>query len=542
MFCVNCGKEIPDGSKFCKHCGYKQPDIQKQNQNTAEPEQVKMKKGFNKKLLLIPCFLLMLCGLFAMYSFVISPMLDDKTASIDNSQSEKEDKESILKLQSELENQDKSNYSEYDISLINSYKEDIQKALDNNDIEKANTILENWKNFIKSINGSDKVSFAIEQVDVSEYPKVKVYARIEDALTGETEYNLSKGGFYIYESLDGNSFERKDILNAAQLNLSETLNISMVADTSGSMDGLPIIDAKNVMCNFLKSVQVNAGDKISLISFDDEVQVQTTFNNNIQSTQNIINNLSTDGSTALYDALYVAINQTASQDGAKCIIAFTDGADNVSRCTPDIISELASRYNIPIFIIGIGDTVDVSELTSIANQTGGYYTNVHNINDMSSIYDSIFKDQKELYLIEYTTSDKADEKTFRNLNIGYSDKSLSTKCDYKYQPSIYMEANVSMAQMFVNDFIIYDSDKRYLTTADLDRLTPEQLRLARNEIYARKGRMFYSDDLQNYFNSKSWYQPSIEPDDFKDNIMFNSFERANAYFIADYERLKGYIK
>ena len=21
MFCVNCGKQIPDGSKFCPHCG-----------------------------------------------------------------------------------------------------------------------------------------------------------------------------------------------------------------------------------------------------------------------------------------------------------------------------------------------------------------------------------------------------------------------------------------------------------------------------------------------------------------------------------------
>lgn len=72
--------------------------------------------------------------------------------------------------------------------------------------------------------------------------------------------------------------------------------------------------------------------------------------------------------------------------------------------------------------------------------------------------------------------------------MGYSDDSLSTKCDYKYQLSIYMEANVSMAQMFVNDFIIYDSDKRYLTTADLDRLTQEQLRLVRNEIYVHKGR------------------------------------------------------
>ena len=46
----------------------------------------------------------------------------------------------------------------------------------------------------------------------------------------------------------------------------------------------------------------------------------------------------------------MAVNQTAMQSGAKCIIAFTDGMDNVSKCDPSIVTELAIRYRIPISV------------------------------------------------------------------------------------------------------------------------------------------------------------------------------------------------
>lgn len=57
-----------------------------------------------------------------------------------------------------------------------------------------------------------------------------------------------------------------------------------------------------------------------------------------------------------------------------------------------------------------------------------------------------------------------------------------------------------------NGFIFPDSDIRKLTSADLTYLTKEQLKIARNEIYARHGHMFQTKDMQAYFSKQSWYR------------------------------------
>ncbi|NMO21662.1 YARHG domain-containing protein [Pyxidicoccus fallax] len=41
----------------------------------------------------------------------------------------------------------------------------------------------------------------------------------------------------------------------------------------------------------------------------------------------------------------------------------------------------------------------------------------------------------------------------------------------------------------------------------LSLLTPAQLRLLRNAVYARHGRVFQAKDLQDFFSQESWYQP-----------------------------------
>lgn len=71
----------------------------------------------------------------------------------------------------------------------------------------------------------------------------------------------------------------------------------------------------------------------------------------------------------------------------------------------------------------------------------------------------------------------------------------------------------------LGDYILPESDQRLLTEEDLANLTQEQLRYARNEIYARHGRKFTSLDLSCYFESKSWYVPSVEADDFSDECL-----------------------
>ncbi|MCQ6282894.1 YARHG domain-containing protein [Bacillus sp. EB600] len=93
--------------------------------------------------------------------------------------------------------------------------------------------------------------------------------------------------------------------------------------------------------------------------------------------------------------------------------------------------------------------------------------------------------------------------------------------------------NSSDRNLSSSDYILPDSDKRVLSEEDIAILTKGQLRLARNEIYARHGYVFKSADLQKYFSSKSWYNadPSY-------NSSLNEVEKENVKLLmARGERL-----
>jgi hypothetical protein len=85
------------------------------------------------------------------------------------------------------------------------------------------------------------------------------------------------------------------------------------------------------------------------------------------------------------------------------------------------------------------------------------------------------------------------------------------------------------------DYLLPDSDSRYLTEADLAGLTHEQLCFARNEIFARHGRIFKTPEIAAYFNSKPWYKGTIAPDKFDEHVL-NKYESANVGLIRDYEK------
>lgn len=84
-----------------------------------------------------------------------------------------------------------------------------------------------------------------------------------------------------------------------------------------------------------------------------------------------------------------------------------------------------------------------------------------------------------------------------------------------------------------SEYIFPDSDSRLLTPSDMAGLSAEELRIAKNEIYARHGRMFTSEDLKAYFESKSWYQGYVAAEQFNENV-FNQIEKDNIVFIQKY--------
>ena len=107
--------------------------------------------------------------------------------------------------------------------------------------------------------------------------------------------------------------------------------------------------------------------------------------------------------------------------------------------------------------------------------------------------------------------------------------------DFLGDPIDIMNPPTTTANNYSNDEYIFPySNSQYLTESDLWSMSSEELRIARNEIYARHGRMFKDKALQNYFDSKSWYIPSVRPEDFNEQWL-NEYEKANAKLIKSFE-------
>ena len=99
---------------------------------------------------------------------------------------------------------------------------------------------------------------------------------------------------------------------------------------------------------------------------------------------------------------------------------------------------------------------------------------------------------------------------------------------------INCDFNIAFASS-TNSYIFYDSDSRYLSKDELYGLSAWQLRIARNEIYARHGRLFNDKSLQQYFNSCSWYNGYISPSKFNENVL-NKYENYNIKLIKSVEK------
>lgn len=77
-----------------------------------------------------------------------------------------------------------------------------------------------------------------------------------------------------------------------------------------------------------------------------------------------------------------------------------------------------------------------------------------------------------------------------------------------------------------------------VTDIDLAGKSAFELDIIRNSIFARHGRQFVNQELQNYFNNQPWYRPIYSPKTFPNNLLSN-LERKNAAYILQYQNQNG---
>ena len=76
------------------------------------------------------------------------------------------------------------------------------------------------------------------------------------------------------------------------------------------------------------------------------------------------------------------------------------------------------------------------------------------------------------------------------------------------------------------DQLFPQTAERYFTAEDFADCPEDILVLAKNEIYARHGRMFLNREIYKYFLTRMWYEPTYAPEEFDESCL-NEYEKAN---------------
>lgn len=215
----------------------------------------------------------------------------------------------------------------------------------------------------------------------------------------------------------------------------EGINIVLALDISGSMlaqDLEPnrLEAAKSVAGQFVSS---RPNDNIGLVVFAGESYTQCPLTTDHAVLLNMINGvqmgLVNDG-TAIGSGLATAVNRLKEiEEGSKVVILLTDGTNNSGTIAPVTAAEIASKFGIRVYTIGVGTIgqakypiqtymgieyvmmpveIDEEILTKIAETTGGEYFRATDNDSLRSIYEQI--DQLEKVKLRVESFTQKEEK------------------------------------------------------------------------------------------------------------------------------------
>lgn len=173
-------------------------------------------------------------------------------------------------------------------------------------------------------------------------------------------------------------------------------NVFLVADTSGSMEGVKMDRAREALISFVNQIK-GTRDRVGLVEFGSGIKsyVPLTAMDDVNKAQllNRLQAMESGGGTALIDAAYEAATEMIKANDTEAInaiVVMTDGQENESsRGLGDLQDLIASTPHPPIiFTIGFGEDADENVLSVMASIGGGQFRRADET-DIQELYKTI---------------------------------------------------------------------------------------------------------------------------------------------------------
>jgi Ca-activated chloride channel homolog len=130
------------------------------------------------------------------------------------------------------------------------------------------------------------------------------------------------------------------------------LSIVILLDTSGSMSGTKLDNAKRSLSRFLD--RLNSGDEAMLITFDSRPHVVQDFTPDLDRIRRAIRRMQGNGSTALYDAILTGLKESAKGHNRRhVLLLLSDGINTYGNAELQGTITQLRRSATELFAIGL---------------------------------------------------------------------------------------------------------------------------------------------------------------------------------------------
>lgn len=196
----------------------------------------------------------------------------------------------------------------------------------------------------------------------------------------------------------------------------QPIALAILLDTSNSMEGkLPT--AQEAAVGFAR--RLTPDDVAEVIAFSSHVRILQEFTNDGAALEQAIRGTDPDGSTALYNAIYISLKElkkvraeSEAEIRRQAIVVLSDGDDTSSLMPYEEVLDLAKRSETAIYTIGLRQEIRSNRATfkeaefilkQLALETGGRSFFPSQVNELPKIYEQISQELSTLYSIAYTS-------------------------------------------------------------------------------------------------------------------------------------------
>jgi len=244
----------------------------------------------------------------------------------------------------------------------------------------------------------------IHQSSVTASPRPVGSSGEDDMITIHTALTQDK----VMQGADGNvsvalslGAESSQFLNNAQI---QPVDLVVVLDRSGSMNGRKINDAKKAVIHLLGCL--TSRDRMSIITYSNGVEILSPLVHVNDSTREnlsaLVHRINAGGGTNLSGGLYngiATLMQTRETDRQRKIIVISDGLANHGITSPAELGAMAanaSEHNLAVSTVGVGYDFNEVLMTTIADHGAGNYYFLENPQNFARVFEKEFETSRHV--------------------------------------------------------------------------------------------------------------------------------------------------